>query len=94
MLTRRPVVYNFFDVDVYKKTRGFSYDPIELMCVGPIVKTKRELEEAIESQLNSNENKYQEKYEWVRRLTHAYDDGNASERIYFFIMQIMNKDVR
>jgi hypothetical protein len=88
MLTRKPVIYNFFDTDLYRKTRGFSYDPVELVCAGPIVKNKQELETAIENQLNGTENEYRDKYEWVRRLTHAYDDGNACERVYSFMMQL------
>jgi CDP-glycerol glycerophosphotransferase (TagB/SpsB family) len=91
MLTGRPIIYNFFDIDLYREARGFSYDPIELVCAGPIVKNKQEFEAEIERELNGKENNYRDKYEWVCRLTHAYNDGNASERIYSFIMQLMDK---
>jgi hypothetical protein len=93
MLTRKPIIYNFFDKAIYEETRGFCYEPIEFICAGPIVKTKQELEDAIASYLHNKDNPYKEKYELLRSLTHKYDDGNASERIYSFIKQLMKVDI-
>ena len=89
MLTGKPIIYNFFDREVYEKARGFSWNPVEIICVGPIVKTKQELETAIDNNLSNENNIITGKYEWVRQLTHAYSDGGACERIYLFLKQLM-----
>ncbi|GHV30410.1 hypothetical protein AGMMS4952_17420 [Spirochaetia bacterium] len=91
MLTGKPIIYNFFDKEKYEETRGFSWSPVELICAGPISKTKQELENAIEMQLQNNDchNHYKQKYDWVNDLVHAYNDGNNCERIYLFINKLM-----
>jgi hypothetical protein len=91
MLTKNPIIYNFYDFDTYQDKRGFAYDPFELVCTGPIVKTKCDLENEITYQLDFVDNRYKEKYNWVNSLVHKYDDGNASRRIYQFVCQLMNE---
>jgi CDP-glycerol glycerophosphotransferase (TagB/SpsB family) len=91
MLTKKPIIYNFYDFDTYQDKRGFAYDPFELVCAGPIVKTKDDLENEIAYQLDCVDSRYKEKYKWVHRLVHKYDDGNASKRIYQFVHQLIKK---
>jgi CDP-glycerol glycerophosphotransferase (TagB/SpsB family) len=88
MLAGKPIIFNFFDKDLYERMRGFSYDPVEVVCAGPIVKSKEELKSAIINQLNDGNDFYKEKYEWVLQLTHKYTDGNSSERIYSLVNEL------
>jgi CDP-glycerol glycerophosphotransferase (TagB/SpsB family) len=88
MLTNKPIIYNFFDREIYEKTRGFSWDPVEIICAGPIVNTKNTLETVIDNILSGKDYGYKEKYEWVRQLTHAYTDGKACERIYSLLIEL------
>jgi hypothetical protein len=90
LLLDRPVIFNFPDIENYKAERGFSFEPIETICAGIIVKTAEELVDALSHCLNSNfENKKNEKLKIVKSLIHKYHDGNSSERINNFITELI-----
>ena len=36
LLLNKPVIFNFYDYDLYKKIRGFSFYPLQRICAGEI----------------------------------------------------------
>lgn len=84
LLTQRPVIFNFFDKDIYETTRGFSYDPVEAICAGPIVKNKEDFFLAIKEAL-SEKDEYTNHRKFINLLMNKYTDGNSSERILDFL---------
>ena len=67
-----------YDLDHYRdESNGFYIDLDELP--GPIVKTEKELEKAVENIETDFE--YDEKYRKFNKRFNYLDDGNASKRV-------------
>jgi len=90
LLTQRPVIFNFFDKDIYETTRGFSYDPIESVCAGIIVRNSVELLSAIKTCLTNSDDRYAKQRCFINALLNKYHDGNSSKRILDFF----EKDIK
>ena len=85
LLTQRPVIFNFFDKEIYEKTRGFSYDPIESICAGIIVQNSKELFSAIKTCLTNSDDTYTEHRHFINTLLNKYHDSNSSKRVLDFL---------
>ena len=83
LLTDKPVIFNFYDKEIYEKTRGFSYDPVESICAGPIVKKKDDFLISIEEAL-SGKDEYKNHRNFINTLMNKYSDGDSSKRILNF----------
>ncbi|MDE6191898.1 MAG: CDP-glycerol glycerophosphotransferase family protein [Muribaculum sp.] len=81
LLLDKPVIFNFYDVDRYKDSRGFTFTPIESVCAGDIVKDSAGLEEALMS-LDENYSKHKEMRQFVRNLVFSYNDTKSTQRIF------------
>lgn len=81
LLLDKPVIFNFYDVDLYKATRGFTYNPIESIIAGDIVKDENSFKEALLN-IDINKEKYSEKRKFVRNLFFTYQDTNNCKRVY------------
>lgn len=81
LLLDRPVIFNFYDIDRYKHSRGFTFTPIESICAGEIVKDAAGLENALMS-LDENTAKYKEKRRFVKDLVFTYSDTKSTYRIF------------
>lgn len=83
LLLDRPVLFNFYDYDIYEATRGFTYDPLDAILAG-------EKFSDLESMLNKmseviKEDKFKEKRKFVRDLLFKYKDTKAAERVYNYV---------
>jgi CDP-glycerol glycerophosphotransferase (TagB/SpsB family) len=83
LLRNKPVIFNFHDQKKYETTRGFSYDPVEAVCAGPIVKDRDSFFLTIKEAL-SGKDEYASHRNLVNSLMNKYTDGNSSERIFNF----------
>lgn len=81
LLLDKPVIFNFYDIDRYKNSRGFTFTPIESVCAGDIVKDSSGLENALMS-LDDNDSEYKEKRRFVRDLVFTYYDTDSTYRIF------------
>ncbi len=86
LLLDRPVLFNFYDYQIYKETRGFSYDPLEPIIAGDVFTDEQSFYEAC-SRYVDGQDSYAEKRRWVRDLQHKYLDCNSSERIYNYLLE-------
>ena len=86
LLLDRPVLFNFYDYQIYKETRGFSYDPLEPIIAGDVFTDEQSFYEAC-SRFVDGQDSYAEKRRWVRDLQHKYLDCNSSERIYNYLLE-------
>lgn len=86
LLLDRPVLFNFYDYQIYHETRGFSYDPLEPIIAGEIFSDEQSFYDGC-SKLLDNDDCYREKRRWVRDLQHKYTDANASDRIYNYLVE-------
>lgn len=89
LLLNRPVIFNFYDVERYNSMRGFSFDPIESVCIGKIIYSYELLLYSIldcfNDKLTSNERSK------LLPLFHKFTDSNTSERIYNYFFHQINK---
>lgn len=85
LLLNKPVLFNFYDRDIYQRTRGFSVSNIEMLCAGPIVTCFDDFVTEIDKML-SGDDSYKSKREWVNSLINLNHDDKSAERItnYFF----------
>lgn len=80
ILLDRPVLFNFYDYDLYERTRGFSYDPLDAIIAGDIVSNVDSFKKKIMKVVNGID-EYKDKRHFVRALVHKYIDNNSSCRI-------------
>lgn len=81
LLLDKPVIFNFYDIDRYKNSRGFTFTPIESVCAGTIVKSAEELEQAL-MEIEENKLKYSEMRRFVKNLVFTYSDTKSTYRIF------------
>lgn len=84
LLLKRPVIFNFYDVVQYKSMRGFSFDPIESVCIGEIVYSYEELIKVISDYFSGtlivNDNPK------LISLLHQYNDSFSSKRVFDYFL--------
>lgn len=85
----RPIIYYFYDVDIYRATRGFFIEPIESVCAGHMTYNISELQFAIKDVSNGND-PWKAKRQFLQELFIKNNDDKACERIkeYFFRKEI------
>lgn len=88
LLMDKPIIYNFFDYDLYKKTRGFAYDPITAFTPGAIVSNWLEMKEELNNLIKGNDF-YQEKRHYLTEIFHKNNDFDSNTRILEIICQIL-----
>ena len=96
MHTRKPILYNFYDYEQYRGTRGFCIDPIEPLCAGTIARTRDEFVEGLASMLRpvqANETGRNTEpaplaREDVRHIVNKHYDGNSAQRIIDFFFPV------
>ncbi len=85
MYANRPIIYYFYDIELYRKTRGFFIEPIEAICAGHFTYSISDLQKAIQD-IAAERDPEKIKREFLQNLFIKFRDGNTSERIkdYFF----------
>lgn len=81
LLLDKPIIFNFYDVERYKKERGFTFNPVESIVAGDVVKDSEGFIKALKN-LEINKTHYKEKRAFVRDLIFAYQDTHCCERVY------------
>lgn len=81
LLLDKPVIFNFYDIERYNEERGFTYNPIESIVAGDIVKTPEQLITALRS-IDENRDNWRQKRKFVRDLFFTYQDSNCCRRVY------------
>lgn len=81
----RPVIFHFYDKSEYENTRGFAFEPIEMICPGHITNNIESLSKVLDYILSGNDD-YIDKRSEVSRLINYYHDGDSAKRICDFIL--------
>lgn len=85
LLLDKPVLFNFYDFEKYKETRGFSFDPLNAIIAGEIFTDQNSMFKKMKSVLV--EDSYKEKRHFVRDLIFKYKDNKCAERCYKYIFK-------
>ena len=92
LLKNKPIFYNIFDIEEYRKYRGFSYEPIEDLMAGEKIKSKDEFLDCLEKFGNNYKDIYQEKRKKVNLLVNGEEKlENINEKIYEFMKEFINE---
>ena len=86
LLLDRPVLFNFYDYDLYKQKRGFSYDPLEPFLAGDVFRDEKSFLVALKSFFEGKDI-YSNQRQIIRDIHHKYRDTNTSERICNFLLE-------
>lgn len=78
LLLDRPIIFYPYDLETYSEKEGLSF-PYDLYTPGPKAYTREDLLIAIEASLHHDT--FAKERERVRRVYHAFVDGDASKRI-------------
>lgn len=86
LLLDKPIIFNFYDLEVYKRERGVPCEPMSAISAGEIVYNEEEMMHAL---LNIEDNKkdYREMRKFVRNLFFTYQDTNTCKRVYDFVFK-------
>lgn len=90
LLLDKPVLFNYYDLDLYKKTRGFSYDPLESILAGDIFSDEDSFYKTVKCVIDGGDS-FSSKRLFVRNLVHKYIDSNSSRRICRFVFMTNNR---
>lgn len=81
LLVDRPVVFLPTDLEAYKETRGFLFEPYDFWAPGPKVLTQSDMLAAIH-RFMLEPTWYGKERETIRNICHYYQDRSASARIW------------
>ena len=90
LITKKPVIYLFNDIDKYDTDRGFSFDPIQSVCCGEIAYTYDEILKSLEHALDNPEN-YITPYLDKIKIWHKYMDSESTRRSYDLLCSVLNE---
>jgi CDP-glycerol glycerophosphotransferase (TagB/SpsB family) len=81
----RPIIYYFYDIELYRATRGFFIEPIESICAGHLTYSLPDLCNAIVD-LKKGNDPYAAKRQFLQEIFIRHLDGCSTERIkkFFF----------
>lgn len=92
LLKDKPVFYNIFDIDEYREYRGFSYEPIEELMAGELIRNEKEFLNILEKFSKNYEDKYKKKRQKVNLLVNGTEkQEDVNEKIYSFIKEFTNE---
>lgn len=92
LLKDKPIFYNIFDIDEYREYRGFSYEPIEELMAGELIRNEKEFLNILKKFSKDYEDKYKEKRQKVNLLVNGTEkQEDINEKIYSFIKEFTNE---
>lgn len=86
LLLDKPIIFNFYDLDVYKRERGVPCEPMSAIAAGEIVENEEGMKKALLN-LDANRNEFSLKRKFVRDLFFTKQDTNTCKRVYEFIFE-------
>lgn len=89
VLLQRPMLFYFFDYDIYlKKYRDFYYD-LKATLPGPFAQNEEELYNFIQDLSWFDEDEYQVKFKSYLNFFHKYKDNKSSERVFTKVKELL-----
>ncbi len=87
LLLDRPVIFFPYNYEKYMESQESLLFDYKSMAPGPICYSQDQLQEAIANFAIGHTDGFADKRAEIRKLAFKYEDGNASERIWNFIMK-------
>ena len=77
-LIDKPIAFVYDDIDEYRRTRGFSFEPVEQYMPGEHIRDFNSLLEWVE---HFEDDKFKEMRRELANMFHVYHDANSTERV-------------
>lgn len=84
LLLDKPIIFNYYDLDIYKKERGVPFEPMSAISAGDIVENESQMISAL-IRIDENREQYRQKRKLVRDLFFTFQDSNSCRRVFDFI---------
>lgn len=91
LLLDRPIIFIPYDLESYRKNRGFLVEPYNFWAPGPKCATLKDLKFEIQKCLRKS-NYYRKERKMVNDIVHYYKDGESSKRVWSIIDSLMRED--
>lgn len=91
LLINKPIIYNLYDYEMYKKERGLSYDPYIEICAGDIVYNEKDLMRSIKCVMNKQDN-YKTKRNELIKFMHKNKYSLCTKKVYDDIMKYIGNN--
>lgn len=79
LLMDKPIIYNLWDLEKYRKERGLAYEPYEQVCAGEVVTNTDELISAMNTALC--EDIYADKRRRIKDLMFTVQDFSSAQKV-------------
>lgn len=89
LMLNKPVIFNFYDLEVYEKSRGLAFHPFERICAGEKFKDEESFYKAVSDTL-AQPDKYAQKRAEILEEMITYR-GNVCEKTYEVIFGSKSK---
>ena len=86
----KPIIYNLWDLERYRKERGLAYEPYEKVCGGEIVTNTEELLSAINVALK--EDIYADKRRKIKDLMFTVQDFSSAQKVTDIIVTYLERE--
>lgn len=93
LLTQRPVVFAVSDLEQYRDSRGFYFDPIEDLFPGPLVTRFDQLEEVL-GRILAGDDAWVDRRRRALELHHAHVDGASADRVAALVLGLRGEPGR
>ena len=84
LLLDKPIIFNFYDLDLYKRERGVPCEPMSAISAGDIIVNEEQMKIALLN-LDNNIVHYAAMRSLIRNLFYTNVDANSCKRVYNFI---------
>lgn len=84
LLLDKPIIFNYYDLEIYKKERGVPCEPMSAISAGEIVRNEEEMMQALLN-LDTNKVQFSQMRKFIRNLFFTSQDTNSCKRVYNFI---------
>lgn len=90
LVSGKPVIYLFSDIDEYDTERGFSFEPIQSVCCGQIAYNWEDLKKSLQEAL-SNPEEYVRPYSEKIKIWHKYVDDKSTKRCFDLLIKELER---
>lgn len=84
LLLDKPIIFNYYDLEIYKRERGVPCEPMSAISAGEIVENEEQMKQAL-CNLERNAVEYRQMRSFVRNLFFTNQDTQTCQRVYNYI---------
>ena len=88
LYTGKPIIFNLWDLELYRNKRGLAYEPYEEMCGGEIVHNTEELVKSLSNAIHMDI--YEKKRNKIFKIMFKENRDSTCKNVYSYICNVLN----